>query len=74
MYVFSSMHMSGEQLDQYTGVAATLRFPIPEIAEIEVEVQVEDINHQNSHNDNNNTKCDLFELLMVILSEIEKNT
>lgn len=29
VYVFSSMHVSGEQLDMYTGVAATLRFPIP---------------------------------------------
>ncbi|CAE7732826.1 pelo-1 [Symbiodinium microadriaticum] len=28
VFVFSSMHVSGEQLDQYTGVAATLRFPL----------------------------------------------
>lgn len=27
---FSSMHVSGEQLNMYTGVAATLRFPLPE--------------------------------------------
>jgi len=26
------MHISGEQLDQYTGVAASLRFPLPEVA------------------------------------------
>jgi hypothetical protein len=25
------MHVSGEQLDQYTGVAATLRFPLADI-------------------------------------------
>lgn len=30
VFVFSSMHVSGQQLDQYTGVAATLRFPLPE--------------------------------------------
>jgi len=35
--IFSSLHVSGEQLDQLTGVAAILRFPIPEIAEIEDE-------------------------------------
>ncbi|XP_035690722.1 protein pelota-like [Branchiostoma floridae] len=31
--IFSSLHVSGEQLDQLTGVAAILRFPIPEIDE-----------------------------------------
>ncbi|XP_015604532.1 protein pelota [Cephus cinctus] len=29
--IFSSMHVSGEQLDQLTGVAALLRFPMPEL-------------------------------------------
>ncbi|XP_023011677.1 pelota mRNA surveillance and ribosome rescue factor [Leptinotarsa decemlineata] len=29
--IFSSLHISGEQLDQLTGVAAILRFPMPEI-------------------------------------------
>ena len=32
-HVFSSMHVSGEQLDKYTGVAAILRFPLPELEE-----------------------------------------
>ncbi|KAK4303954.1 hypothetical protein Pmani_024079 [Petrolisthes manimaculis] len=31
--IFSSLHVSGEQLDQMTGVAALLRFPMPEIEE-----------------------------------------
>ncbi|XP_043271725.1 protein pelota [Venturia canescens] len=31
--IFSSMHVSGEQLDQLTGVAAILRFPMPELDE-----------------------------------------
>lgn len=31
--IFSSMHISGEQLDQLTGVAALLRFPMPELEE-----------------------------------------
>jgi len=29
--IFSSMHISGEQLDQLTGIAAILRFPMPEL-------------------------------------------
>ena len=29
--IFSSMHESGKQLDQLTGVAAILSFPLPEI-------------------------------------------
>ncbi|XP_066595606.1 protein pelota [Prorops nasuta] len=29
--IFSSLHVSGEQLEQLTGVAAILRFPIPEL-------------------------------------------
>ncbi|KAF7283301.1 pelota mRNA surveillance and ribosome rescue factor [Rhynchophorus ferrugineus] len=29
--IFSSMHISGEQLEQLTGIAAILRFPMPEL-------------------------------------------
>jgi hypothetical protein len=28
VYIFSGMHVSGEQLGQYTGIAGTLRFPL----------------------------------------------
>ncbi|KAB7506183.1 Protein pelota [Armadillidium nasatum] len=31
--IFSCLHVSGEQLDQMTGVASILRFPVPEIEE-----------------------------------------
>uniref|UniRef100_A0A1A9UMU1 Protein pelota homolog n=2 Tax=Glossina TaxID=44049 RepID=A0A1A9UMU1_GLOAU len=31
--IFSSMHISGEQLTQLTGIAAILRFPMPELEE-----------------------------------------
>ncbi|XP_076346162.1 pelota mRNA surveillance and ribosome rescue factor isoform X2 [Tachypleus tridentatus] len=31
--LFSSLHISGEQLEQLTGVAAILRFPMPELEE-----------------------------------------
>ncbi|CAG4911621.1 unnamed protein product [Colias eurytheme] len=35
--IFSSMHVSGEQLDQLTGVAAILRFPMAELEDSDVE-------------------------------------
>ncbi|CAO3651136.1 unnamed protein product [Cunninghamella blakesleeana] len=31
VYIFSSLHVSGEQLSQLTGVAAILTFPVPDI-------------------------------------------
>ena len=35
VYVFSSMHVSGQQLQQVSGVAAILRFPLPDLDELE---------------------------------------
>ncbi|KAI3951148.1 hypothetical protein MKW98_028552 [Papaver atlanticum] len=35
-FIFSSMHVSGEQLAQLTGVAAILRFPLPDLEDIEM--------------------------------------
>eukprot|EP01138_Halocafeteria_seosinensis_P005427 gb/GECG01005548.1/.p1 GENE.gb/GECG01005548.1/~~gb/GECG01005548.1/.p1 ORF type:complete len:413 (+),score=68.40 gb/GECG01005548.1/:1-1239(+) len=34
VYIFSTMHVSGEQLNMISGVAAILRFPLPEIDEM----------------------------------------
>ena len=31
VFIFSSLHVTGEQLDRFTGVAATLRFPCPNV-------------------------------------------
>ncbi|KAL8188591.1 hypothetical protein R6Q57_029879 [Mikania cordata] len=36
VHIFSSMHVSGEQLAQLTGIAAILRFPLPELDDIEM--------------------------------------
>jgi len=33
----AGMHSTGEQLDQLTGVAAILRFPLPDLEEAEFE-------------------------------------
>ncbi|XP_068660995.1 protein PELOTA 1 [Aristolochia californica] len=35
-HVFSTMHASGEQLAQLTGIAAILRFPLPDLDDIEM--------------------------------------
>ena len=40
--IFSSLHVSGEQLDQMTGVAAILRFPMPEIEEEDHDLDSDD--------------------------------
>jgi len=37
VFLFSALHPSGEQLDQISGVAAILRFPIPELDDLEIE-------------------------------------
>ena len=42
VFKFSSLHVSGEQLDKFTGVAATLRFPLPEIDEEQASVADDD--------------------------------
>ncbi|XP_050380163.1 protein PELOTA 1 [Argentina anserina] len=36
VHIFSSMHVSGEQLAQITGIAAVLRFPLPDLDDIEM--------------------------------------
>ncbi|XP_006652952.1 protein PELOTA 1 [Oryza brachyantha] len=36
VHIFSSMHASGEQLAQLTGIAAILRFPLPDLEDIEM--------------------------------------
>ena len=35
--VFSAAHATGAQLEEITGVAATTRFPVPDIAEADLE-------------------------------------
>ena len=35
--IFSGMHTSGEQLKQLTGIAAILRFPLPDLEDAELD-------------------------------------
>lgn len=36
VHIFSSMHVSGEQLAQISGIAAILRFPLPDLEDMEM--------------------------------------
>eukprot|EP00803_Ostreobium_quekettii_P008925 evm.model.scf_865.6 EVM.evm.TU.scf_865.6 scf_865:57648-61269(+) len=38
-FIFSAAHVSGEQLSQLSGIAAILRYPLPEIEEMEIPVE-----------------------------------
>ena len=38
--IFSAMHVSGEQLNQLTGIAAILRFPLPDIEDQELDAEL----------------------------------
>ena len=38
--IFSAMHLSGEQLNQLSGIAAILRFPLPELEDMEIPAEV----------------------------------
>lgn len=41
-HVFSSQHVSGEQLQQLSGIAGVLRFPLPEIGDIDSDAGLSD--------------------------------
>mmetsp|Transcript_19236 Transcript_19236/g.31578 ORF Transcript_19236/g.31578 Transcript_19236/m.31578 type:complete len:442 (+) Transcript_19236:37-1362(+) len=41
VYIFSALHSSGEQLSQLSGVAAILRFPLPELDDLEMDDEEE---------------------------------
>ncbi len=46
VHIFSSLHTSGEQLDQLTGVAALLRYGLPDLNDLQMSV-----NASNNHTD-----------------------
>ena len=39
VFVFSALHVSGQQLNQVSGVAAILRYPLPDLEELELEYE-----------------------------------
>ena len=38
--IFSGAHVAGEQLTQLTGVAAVLRFPLPDLEDLELSAEL----------------------------------
>lgn len=38
--IFSGMHSSGEQLNKLTGIAAILRFPLPDLEDAELDPEL----------------------------------
>lgn len=42
LYILSSQHVTGEQLTEMTGIAAILRFPLPELDDIDMDASEED--------------------------------
>eukprot|EP00486_Rosalina_sp_Unknown_P014467 CAMPEP_0201594152 /NCGR_PEP_ID=MMETSP0190_2-20130828/191553_1 /ASSEMBLY_ACC=CAM_ASM_000263 /TAXON_ID=37353 /ORGANISM="Rosalina sp." /LENGTH=143 /DNA_ID=CAMNT_0048053645 /DNA_START=759 /DNA_END=1187 /DNA_ORIENTATION=- len=46
--IFSSLHVSGEQLKQITGIAAILRFPLPEILDLDMSADEEENDEDES--------------------------
>lgn len=55
-FIFSSMHVSGQQLQQVSGVAAILRYPIPDLDELEEEAA--NLNLDNDETDENDEEDD----------------
>lgn len=58
VHIFSSLHVSGEQLAQYSGVAAILRFPLPELLEGEEEEDDDLANELDNLNNNDDAAED----------------
>ena len=50
VYIFSSMHVSGQQLQQVSGIAAILRYPLPDLDELE-ELAAADIDVPQENDD-----------------------
>ncbi|KAF9158601.1 hypothetical protein DFQ26_007440 [Actinomortierella ambigua] len=59
VFVFSSLHVSGENLNQLTGVAAILNFPIPDMDEEEEHPDDDDDDEEDSLQPNRNHDMDL---------------
>mmetsp|Transcript_19788 Transcript_19788/g.25124 ORF Transcript_19788/g.25124 Transcript_19788/m.25124 type:complete len:136 (+) Transcript_19788:109-516(+) len=51
VFIFSSLHVSGAQLQQVSGVAAILRFPLPDLDELEEDAEAEDVEEEEEDGD-----------------------
>ena len=51
VYIFSALHVSGQQLNQVSGVAAILRYPLPDLDELELEYEAAMMAGENDEDD-----------------------
>jgi len=56
VHIFSSQHVSGEQLSQLSGVAAVLRFPVPELDDIDSDAGLSDMGGDVDEEDDTTAK------------------
>ena len=54
VYVFSSLHVSGAQLGQLSGVAAILRYPLPDLEQMELDAAAMSEEESDSDSDEEN--------------------
>ena len=55
VYVFSALHVSGVQLNQLSGVAAILRYPLPDLDQLELDAAIYE---DDSGSDSNGSEDD----------------
>lgn len=58
VFIFSSMHVSGQQLQQVSGVAAILRYPLPDLDELEELAQQAEDEHGLENDEDTDKQCD----------------
>lgn len=57
-FIFSSLHISGVQLNQLSGVAAILRYPLPDLDQLELEAAAfENFNADDDDDDEDESQC-----------------
>ena len=58
VFVFSSMHVSGQQLQQVSGVAAILRYPLPDLDQLEEQAGVDPFELKNNNENDDEDEYD----------------
>ena len=69
VYIFSSMHVSGQQLEQVSGVAAILRYPLPDLDELE-EIAAQTAAEPSGDDDNDNAEYDAEKRLLEDVADM----
>jgi len=61
VYVFSSLHVSGAQLQEVSGVAALLRYPLPDLDELEEDAEAASLSDDSDDDDKFNPDAKMNE-------------